>query len=295
MATTQRKKILHSIQFSYATSTISMTFVLFLLGAIGFIMSTLFHTTKSMRESVTMVVELSNDLSEQDRDRLETFLSEHEMVRSLTYVTKEEKLEDEGFKRVFDVNIKGVISVNPLPNTYDVILSEHSANKRLLEEFVEKVRNTKGVELVNYPQELLEEMHTTLDLFQLVLAIFGSVVLVISLILLNNTIRLVVYARRELINTLKAVGATKWFIMRPFIGRSALQGCVAGILSALLLCLTLYGINKIAPGFGLFPTSKWLMILCGAMVVMGVIVAILSTLPVVNRFVNMKSNKIHLC
>ena len=295
MATEQRKKVSRSIQFSYATSTISMTFVLFLLGAIGLIMANIFLTTKHMRESVTMIVEVSDDLSAPDRDLIETTLNENDMVLTWRFATKEEKGDDEEFKRIFNIDIEGVLSINPLPNSYDITLSERSADKAALEAFAEEMRSIESVTVVTYPQAFLEEMHSTLDLIQLILAIFGVVVLVITLILLNNTIRLIVYARRELINTLKAVGATKWFIMRPFIGRSAIQGCVAGILASLLIIGALYGVDHLAPGFGLLPEWKWLAAICGAMVVMGVIVAVVCTLPVVNRFVNMKSNKIHLC
>lgn len=295
MASSLRKITLHNIQFSYATSTISMTFVLFLLGAIGYIMANVFLTTKQMRESVTMIVELKDDITEEDHDFVKLNLSSSNLVHSYKYVTKEEKLEDEEFKLVFDVDIQGILKSNPLPNSYEVTLSERSANKEALATFADGLREIEGVSYVSYPQSLLEEMHSTLDLFQLILAVFGGVVLVVAFILLNNTIRLIVYARRELINTLKAVGATKWFIMRPFIYRSAIQGSVAGVLASLLLVGALYGANHLAPEFELFPAWEWLASLCGAMVVLGVIVAVVCTLPVVNRFVDMKSNKIHLC
>ena len=272
-----------------------MTFVLFLLGAIGYIMANVFLTTKQMRESVTMIVELKDDISDSDCEFVKSCLTASNLVHSYRYVTKEEKLEDDEFKRVFDVDIEGILKSNPLPNSFEVTLSEFSANKETLANFAEDLRGVDGVSYVSYPQSFLEEMHSTLDLFQLIMAIFGAVVLVVALILLNNTIRLIVYARRELINTLKAVGATKWFIMRPFIGRSAIQGCVAGILASLLFIGALYGVDHFTPGFELLPTWEWMAAICGAMVVMGVIVAIVCTLPVVNRFVNMKSNKIHLC
>lgn len=295
MASAQRKKISRSVRFSYATSTISMTLVLFLLGAIGFVMANLFFTTKRMRESVTMIVELKEGLSESERDFVATRLADSEMVLSLKFVSKEEKAEDEEFKRIFAIDINNMLGVNPLPDSYDVTLSELSSNKETLQQFAEEIRQVEGVSFVSYPQTFIEDMHSTLDVVQLILAVFGGVLLVVSFILLNNTIRLTVYAQREMINTLKAVGATKWFIMRPFVGRSTLQGFLAGIFSALLLGGALYGLNYLAPGFGFFPKWEWLAILGGAMVVVGIIVAILCTLPIVSRFVNMKSNKIHLC
>ena len=290
-----KRKISRSVRFTYASSTISMTFVLFLLGVIGYVMSNIYFTTKDMRESVTMIVELKDGLTEEERDEVSAKIGESDMVVEMKFISKEEKAQDEEFKRLYNIDIEGILAENPLPDSFDVTLSELSADADALKEFVGYVRHIEGVSYVNYPQTLRREMHSTLDIIQLVLTIFGGALLVVAFVLLNNTIRLMVYARREMINTLKAVGATKWFIMRPFIGRSALQGLLAGLLSVVLLAAALYGLDGVAPGFGFFPKVKVLAIIGGAMVVTGILVAVLCTLPIVNRFVNMKSNKIHLC
>lgn len=291
---TAKRNISRRVRFSYATSTISMTLVLFLLGAIGFIMANIFSTTKRMRESVTMIVELKDGLSEAERDSVAVRLAESELVASLKFVSKEAKLEDEEFKRVFAVDIKGILGENPLPDSYDVTLSALSSDKEGLEKFAEEARKIEGVSYVTYPQSFIEEMHSTLDILQFIMVIFGGALLVVAVVLLNNTIRLAVYSQRELINTLKAVGATKWFIMRPFVGRSALQGFISGILALLLLGSTLYTLDHIMPGLGIFPRWEVLGFWAGAIILTGVVVAVICTLPVVSRFVNMKSNKIHL-
>ena len=290
-----KRKISRSVRFTYASSTISMTFVLFLLGVIGYVMSNIYFTTKDMRESVTMIVELKDGLTEEERDEVSAKIGESDMVVEMKFISTEEKAQDEEFKRLYNIDIEGILAENPLPDSFDVTLSELSADADALKEFVGYVRHIEGVSYVNYPQTLLREMHSTLDIIQLVLTICGGALLVVAFVLLNNTIRLMVYARREMINTLKAVGATKWFIMRPFIGRSALQGLLAGLLSVVLLAAALYGLDGVAPGFGFFPKVEVLAIIGGAMVVTGILVAVLCTLPIVNRFVNMKSNKIHLC
>jgi cell division transport system permease protein len=295
MASTKRKNISRRVRFSYFTSTVSMTLVLFLLGAVGFIMTNLFVTANRMRESITMIVELNDGLSEEQRNFVAERIAESDLVLSMRFVSKEEKAEDEEFKRIFAIDINSVLGVNPLPDSYDVTLSKLSSNKEALSKFAEELRQVEGISFVSYPQTFIEEMHSTLDLLQLILAIFAGVLLIVSFILLNNTIRLTVYSRRELINTLKAVGATKWFIMRPFLGRSVLQGLLAGIFAAALLGGALYGLNYLAPGFGLFPKWERLAILGGSIVAMGIIVATLCTIPIVSRFVNMRSNKIHLC
>ena len=293
MAAAQRK-ISHRVGFSYATSTVSMTLVLFLLGAVGLIMANLLTTANRMRESVTMIVELKDNLTEAERDAVAERLAESDMVASLKFVSKEDKLADEEFQRVFNIDIKGVLGENPLPDSYDVTLSALSSDRAGLEAFAEQARAIKGVDFVSYPQTLIEEIHSALDIMQLVMLCFGGALLVVSFVLLNNTVRLAVYSQRELINTLKVVGATRWFIMRPFIGRSALQGLVAGVLSILLLGGVLYGIEAAIPGISLLPTLEYSAIIAVVMVALGVMVAVLCTLPVVSRFVNMKSNKIHL-
>lgn len=292
---TAQRNISRRIRFSYATATISMTLVLFLLGAIGYVMANIFTTTENMRESVTMIVELKEDISEDLNSQIDGFLSDHNMVVTTKYISKEEKLNDEDFKRAFAVDIEGILDENPLPNSYDVTLSAASADKEALQKFAEEVRQLEGVSLVSYPQDFVEELHNTLDVMHVIMVLFGGVLLLISFMLLNNTIRFAVYSQRELINTLKAVGATKWFIMRPFVGRGALQGLVAGILASLLFVGALYAFDYAIPGIGIFP--EWVVIgfIATAMTLLGVIVAVVCTLPVVSRFVNMKSNKIHLC
>lgn len=291
---TAKRNISRRVRFSYVTSTVSMTLVLFLLGAIGFIMANLFTTTKRMRESVTMIVELKESLSEAERDSVAVRLAESDMVASLKFVSKEEKLADEEFKRVFAVDIEGILGENPLPDSYDVTLSALSSNKEGLERFADEARKIEGVAHVTYPQNFIEEMHSSLDVMQFIMVVFGGALLVVSFVLLNNTVRLAVYSQRELINTLKAVGATKWFIIRPFVGRSALQGFLAGIIASLLLGGALYALDYVVPGLGAFPRWEEAGFFAATIVALGVIVAVICTLPVVNRFVNMKSNKIYL-
>lgn len=290
-----QKNVSRRVRFSYFTSTISIALVLFLLGAIGLVMVNIFNASEGMREKVTMIVELKENISEDINNEVADLLSENKLVSSVTYVSKEEKLDDAEFRRAFDVDIEGILDENPLPNSYDVVLSAMAADSTALETFAEEIRALNGVDRVTYPQELIKEMHSTLDILNLAMAILGGVLLVIAFILLNNTIRLAVYSHREMINTLKAVGATKWFIMKPFIGRSALQGIVAGILASALLVGALYGFDHFIPGLGIIPTLEELGKIAGVMTALGVVVAVICTLPIVSRFVNMKSNKIHLC
>ena len=118
--------------------------------------------------------------------------------------------------------------------------------------------------------------------------------LAISLILLSNTIRLSIYSKRYLINTMKLVGATKWFIMRPFLASSVWQGLAAGAGASALFGVALYGLSAALPELTTLAAMTKAMIIVGSMMVGGVALALLFTAVSVNRFVDMRSDKIHL-
>ena len=108
MASAQRN-ISRRVRFSYATSTVSMTLVLFLLGAVGFIIANLFTTTKRMRESVTMIVELKDGLSEAERDTVAVRLAESDMVASLKFVSKDEKMADGSMYKMRNTFLRDIV------------------------------------------------------------------------------------------------------------------------------------------------------------------------------------------
>ena len=127
-----------------------------------------------------------------------------------------------------------------------------------------------------------------------VLLVFGAVLLVISLILLNNTIRVSIFSKRYIINTMKLVGATKWFIMRPFLASSIAQGLWAGVAAAILFVTVVWRIDRSMPELNSLTQLSQTGVILAAMIAGGVVISLLFTTFAVNKFVNMKSNKIHL-
>jgi cell division transport system permease protein len=124
--------------------------------------------------------------------------------------------------------------------------------------------------------------------------VFGGALLLISLILLNNTIRLAIFSRRYLINTLKLVGATKGYIMRPFLSTAAKQGLAAGLAASLLFGASLAALSGAMPEIVATSELVKVAITVGGMIVGGLLISLLFTTFAVNKFVNMKSNKIYL-
>ena len=282
------------IMRSYTISTVSMALVLFILGTIGYVITSLLATSQQVREGVVMIVELKDSLSEERRDSLQMQIAENRLVAAVDLISKDEKLADEDFRRAFEVDVKSLLSENPLPDSFDVTLSSAAANAEELDAFVQDIKQLEGVSYVSYPKELIEQVHSVLDVMQLLIVAFGGVMLIISFVLLGNTVRLAVFSHREAIKTMKLVGATKWFIIRPFLGRSLLQGLVAGIVAVLLFVGVLFGLQYSLPGFEIMAQISMVVIIAAAMVVAGVALSMLFTFVAVNKCVNMRSNKLYI-
>ncbi len=291
----KRDKALKSrVLRSKVVSMVSIALVLFVLGAIGYATAGIFRSAHKVSEGVTMIVELRDGLQEPHRDSLASVLAADAMVSEVKFVSKDEKLADEEFRKAFDVDIKGVLGDNPLPDSFDVTLSAASADGEQLAAFVERCATMDGVDYVACPAQLLERVHDVLGTMRVLLLVFGGAMLIISLVLLNNTIRLSIFSRREQINTMKLVGATKWFIIRPFLADSAVQGLLAGVVAVVLFAGALLGIDHYMPELGISANLPMAGVTAAAMVGVGIVLAVLFTLFAVNKFVNMKSNKIFL-
>ena len=279
---------------SYLISTVSMALVLFILGTIGFAMLSLLKSSKQVREGVVMIVELKDGFSAEQRDSLQMKIADNRLVAAVDFVSKDEKLADEDFRRAFDIDIKDILSDNPLPDSFDVTLSSAAAETEELEAFVQQIKQLDGVSYVSYPKELIAQVHSVLDVMQLLIFAFGAVMLVISFVLLGNTVRLAIFSHREAIKTMKLVGATKWFIIRPFLGRSLLQGLLAGVVATILFVAALFGLQYSLPGFEVMAQLQMVAVVAGAMVVLGIVLSTLFTFVAVNKCVNMRSNKLYL-
>lgn len=286
------KRIKRKVRRSYVVSTASISLVLFLLGSVGYLLVSALGTAHTLRESITLSVELDNSLEQEQKDRLEAELKAMQGVTAVSYMDRNDKLNDEEFRRMFAAEIEEILAENPLRNSFEVAVE--SADRKSMDALVDDFSAMEGVVYVAYPAATIERMHTTISQISIILTLFGGALLIISLILLNNTIRLAIYSRRYLINTFKLVGATKWYIMRPLLGTAAKQGLWAGVIASIMFGGVLYALNGAMPEMVALSDIRKIGIIVGAMIGMGLAISLLFTTFAVNKFVNMKTNKIYL-
>lgn len=295
MGSNSDKRIRRKVRRSYLISTISIALVLFILGAVSYVTLSAVKAAEALRERVVISVEITDDLTnEQKRTLLREFRG-YDEVAHVGYTTKDEKINDEEFRRQFELDIYDILEENPLRDSFELTLSAESVDVETVQEFVAQIENIEGVEYISVPPvEVVDSMHSTLSTIIISLFVFLGVLLVITLLLLNNTIRLAIFAKRYLINTMKLVGATKWYIMRPLLGSALWQGLWAGLIASALFLAIVYGAQHTVPVNIELLDYQQAAIMIGAMVVIGIFITVIFSALAVNKFVNMKTNKIHL-
>lgn len=288
------KRLRRKVRNSYIVSTISMALVLFLLGSVGYLMLAAMQVADTLQNSIVVMVELKRGTPTEQADSLGRCLQEEGLVSAVQFVSKEQKVEDEEFRRVFASSFEEVLGENPLLDSFDVTLTAASENQAAVDRYVARVEQMAEVDCVSFPAQMADRLHRTVGKIRLVLILFGGALLLISLVLLNNTIRLAIFSKRYVINTMKLVGATKWFIMRPFLWSAIRQGIASGVLAAVLFAVAVYGLVEAVPELSTLADLERVAVLLGVLIGSGVLLSLLFTGFAINKFVNMKSNKIYL-
>lgn len=289
------KRLKRKVRQSYAVSTISIALVLFLLGSVGYMLLTAMEASTTLKRSISATVELEGSVGAEQRDLIKHEIELLDFTDEVMFQSKESKAEDEEFRALFGDDFMEVLLSNPLHDSYEVTINVGEQEvEPLITKFKTAIGEMEGVIAVHYPEELAERVYSTMSKIMFVLSVFGGALLVISLILLNNTIRLAIYSRRYVISTMKLVGATKWFIMRPLVWSGVKCGFWAGLSASVLFLGSVYAMGRAVPEIFTMAQVELLMAIVGSIILMGVIISLIFTIFAVNKFVNMKSNKIHL-
>ena len=286
------KSLRRKVRNSYIISTISIALVLFLLGSVGYLIFNAVRATDLMKENVAIHLMIKQGTSDERIAEIGRELGAHEAVKEVTFVPK--AVAAENFKEQIGSDFVEFLAFNPLPDAYEVKLHAQYSDKDYVRKFEKEAASWNGIEEVVYQRAVVEQIGSNINKFNLVLLLFGGALLVIALILLNNTIRLTIYSKRYLINTMKLVGASKWFIMKPFRLRSILHGGYAWLIAAAMFLALVAGLGEGLPEVTFLAESRPVYyVLCG-MLLLGILISALFTLFAVNKFVRMNTTKINL-
>ncbi|OJU55737.1 MAG: cell division protein FtsX [Bacteroidales bacterium 45-6] len=273
------------------TTTISISLVLFLLGLTLLTAFTGRGISAFVKENLTISVVISGDMDKSATSKLQTAIQKKKYVKSLRFIGKEEikkqLVEDLGR------DPEEVLGYNPASDCFDIKLKPEYANPDSIKVVEKDLKGLNLVKNVMYSADDLRMVNTNLSRIGAGLLVLAIVLMVISFALVQNTIRLNIYSRRFLINTMRLVGATNSFIRKPFVTGMIVSGIVAAFLANLGILGLVYYFQQEYPDLLTIIDINNLFIVFGAVLALGILLTFVATVFAVNRYLRMKTDKFY--
>ncbi len=250
------------------TSIFSLFIAVLLLGVLARISYNGYEVAQSLKKSIDVEVFLM-DLDERTTDELENKLQSEDLIQEVNYISKDSAAAI--FKREFGKGGGSLAELNFLPASFRLEIDPDTKVTKV-DSLVQQIQDFRGVDEVRFNQQLLQMMESRFRTVATVGGGLGLLILLAAVILVFNTIRLTIYAKKGLIKAMKLVGATNAFIRRPFVIEGVIQGLVAGIFAVGVMYLSFqYVLPSYVPQFGVleWPFGRWYY-LCGAMVLLAI-------------------------
>lgn len=276
---------------SHLTLVISVSLVLFLLGLLGLVVINARELSNYFRESLSFSIFLDDGAREADIRMLQKDLDAKHYVKSTVYVSKDEAAAN--MKEELGEDFISFLGDNPLPPSIDVYLYADYTSPDSVAKIEKYVTEYPFVEEVLYRESLLILINENINKISVFILIISAFMFIISVTIINNTIRLGIYSRRFIIRTMQLVGATRSFIRKPFLVQGAFQGLVSALLAMILIMGLLYLIEREFFLIFTFESPKMLLLLGAGIVITGILISTISTFFSVNRYLDIPEDKLY--
>jgi cell division transport system permease protein len=274
-----------------AMIVMSLTAALFLIGFCGLLVIQSKKLVSIIRQNIEVRVFLNKEETKAGQDSILRIINAKPYVlvsteiKPITFVSKEEAAKEfiAGTKEDF----VAFLGENPLRDSYRVKIQEdyfEEAKLQLIKKDLEKI---KGVYEVVYQEDLADNINRNVTKIYIVLASFALIMLIIIVLLVNNTIKLAIYSQRFLIRSMQLVGATNGFIQRPYVVRGAVQGLIGGVLAAILLIVLQQLAVRNVEGLAMLQEYNKIIILIASVLTLGVLIGVSSTYQSLARYLRM--------
>lgn len=281
----------HRFRNSYVTSAISVLLVLCLIGLESILLLSADSLITRMRENITLTAVLTSDADSTQCARLESVLKAGDRCSAYKYVSAEEALEEH--IRLLGEDPAKFLGYNPLSASYEIHPTDSYSAPDSLALLASDLEALPYVSEVIYPRDLADLMSSNVHEFSYILLAVALALLLISMVLIVNTIRLQIYAKRFLINTMTLVGATSWVTRRPFVLRNMVMGFIAGIVALTILGVVVYYV-EFRMGMLLFPlTGQNIAFIAVVVLCSGLLITLIASLIATGRYIRMDNNSLY--
>jgi cell division transport system permease protein len=262
------------------------TVVLFTLSLIGFIYLKSSSVESYFKENILVNVYLKNETKEFENKQLIKFLNLNDDVKEITYLAKEDAAEI--FSKEIGEEFVGFLGYNPLLDAISVQLFSDKIDIYSIEKFIKNLNNFDFIEEVEYDKPLVDVLNKNFEKIGLWIFILSIVFFITSFILINNSIKISIYSKREIIKTMQLVGATSKFIRKPFIWTYIKISFLSSITSILLVLILIIQLSNQIEDIDFFTKFNDLLILCCFIIIFGITTSFVSSFFITQRYLKLK-------
>jgi len=270
----------------YISTVFGIAMVLLMVGLLGLILVNANNLSRYVKENIVLNVFVDDAAHETDVLQLQKQIEADPMVKQTQYVSKE--LAARNLQKDLGEDFVKFLGYNPLSQSLDVYLKAEYANNADIEKFKAILLKNPMIKEVKYQQSLVDAMNQNLTNISLVILVFAGIFVVLSVALINNTIRLAIYSQRFLIKSMQLVGATKGFIRKPFLLYGIWHGLLGGLIAIIILVGTLSLAYREIPDLVILRNYTEFGIVFLIVIGLGIFISGFSTFLAVNKFLRLK-------
>lgn len=277
---------------SSISTIIGITLVLVLVGVLLMVSLLGSAVTGHYRGQVVVQLMIADDVEEQDVQLLKKHIEGEPYTAEASYLSKEEAaamMQEELGEEFVDF-----LGYNPLPASIDIHVKPEFSEEEKLASIVQELEKNTAVNEVVFQHDLLRQMNSNLSKWSLGISLIGAVLLIIAIVLIVNTIQLAIFSQRFLIKSMQLVGATHWFIQKPFLRRGLWFGFLASMLALATLFMLLFAFRAdLQDMINILQEKQRLLVLIGGVLTIGLFLSGVATVYAVNRFIRTDASKLY--
>lgn len=261
---------------------ISIALVLYVLGIFGLFFWKAWLVSKEVQENIKFEVFFDDAAGDMAMKGIQDDLKAKPFVREVHFISKDEAAQL--YVQQFGEDFTQVLQFNPLKASLEVFIVNDKTDPEELKTLIATLEKDDAVYEVNYAKPVVENIGSQLRTLSLIFIVLISLLLIISLALINNSIRLSFYSQRFLIKSMQLVGATRRFIMSPYIGSALMQGFLGSLIAITLISATIFSLQKSFPVTSSVFEPYHLGVVYGGIIVAGIIISSVSTLIIMQKY-----------
>ena len=279
---------------SYISTAISIAMVIYVVGLLGMFLIKGKALGDSFKEKFAFEIYLKDSARDIEITQLKKRLKAENFIRKVSFKDKENALKEYQAEIDPKEDFTMTLGINPLPQNIDVYFEAQYLHPDSIDMLAKELHAESIVKELHYPKDLMYKVYSNVKNISLALLAVGGLLLVIAIGLITNTIRLRVYAQRFIIKTMQLVGASNWFIRKPFLASSLVLGFFSGILAVFALAGTLKVIYDFWPEFQSdLENVKFDLLLYSAMIIISIAITWFATQVAVGKFLRLKTDKLY--